>query len=55
MIYLEEIRDLRGGETLDYDIELVSNQPQLIQLTVEGISRLSPGGAFANQATRVVP
>lgn len=55
MIYLEEIRDLRGGETLDYDIELVSNQPQLIQMTVEGISRLSPGGAFANQATRVVP
>ncbi len=54
-IYLEEIRDLRAGETIDYEIELVSNQPQQIQLTVEAISRLVPSGAIANQSTRVLP
>jgi len=53
-IYLEDIRDLRPGETVDYEIELVSNQPQTIELNVEAISRLVPGGAFASQTTRVI-
>lgn len=53
-IYLEDIRDLRPGEAVDYEIELVSNQPQTIELTVEAISRLVPGGTFATQTTRVI-
>lgn len=53
-IYLEDIRDIRPGETVDYDIELVSNQPQTIELTVEAVSRLVPGGTFTNQTTRVI-
>jgi len=53
-IVLEDIRDLRPGETVDYEIELISNQPQTIELTVEAISRLVPGGTFATQSTRVI-
>ncbi len=55
MIYLEDIRDLRPGESVDYDIELVSNQPQMIDLKVEAVSRLTPRGAFTTQSTRVIP
>ncbi len=55
MVYLEEIRDMRPGETVDFDIELVSNQPQDLELTVEAISRLVPSGTVASQTTRVNP
>jgi len=53
-IYLEDIRDLRSGEAVDYEIELISNQPQTIELTVEAVSRLVPDGTFATQTTRVI-
>ncbi len=53
-IYLNDIRDLRPGESVDYDLELVSNQPQNLELTVEAISRLMPGGTTASQQTRVM-
>jgi hypothetical protein len=53
-IVLEDIRDLRPGETVDYEIELISNQPQTIELTVEATSRLAPGGTSATQSTRVI-
>jgi len=55
VVYLEPIRDLRPGETIDFDIELVSNQPQQIELMVEAVSRLMSGGTFATQSTRVLP
>ncbi len=55
VVYLDDIRDLRPGETIDFDIELVSNQPQQIQLMIEAVSRLMPGGTFATQSTRVLP
>lgn len=55
IVYLEDIRDLRPGETVDFDIELVSNQPQQIELMVEAVSRMMPGGTFATQTTRVLP
>jgi len=55
VVYLDDIRDLRPGETVDFDIELVSNQPQQLELVVEAVSRLMPGGTFATQTTRVLP
>lgn len=54
-VYLEEIRNIRPGETVDFDIELVSNQPQQIELMVEAVSQLMPRGTFATQTTRVLP
>jgi len=55
MVYLDEIRDLRPGETVNFDIELTSNQPLDLELVVEAISRLVPGGTAASQQTRVIP
>ncbi len=55
IIFLNEIRSMRPGETIDYDISLVSNQPQTIDLVVEAVSRLSPGGVSASASTRVLP
>jgi len=53
-VYLDEIRDLRSGETVNYDIELLSNQAQDLELVVEAISRLMPGGTSASQRTKVL-
>ncbi len=53
-VYLEDIRDLRAGEAIDYEIELVSNQPQTFDFRVEAVSQLTPGGTFATQTTRVI-
>ncbi len=53
-MYLEDIRDLRPGEAVDYENELISKQPQTIELAVEAVSRLVPGGTFAIQTTRVI-
>ena len=55
IIFLNEIRSMRPGETIDYDISLLSNQPQTIDLVVEAVSRLSPGGVSASATTRVLP
>ena len=55
LVYLDEIRDLRPGEVVDFDIELISNQPQDLELTIEAISRLVPTGTATTQTTRVNP
>ncbi len=55
MIRLDDIRDIRPGETIDFDIELVGNQPQDLEIVVEAISRLMPTSTFASQRTRVIP
>ncbi len=55
VIYLDDIRDIRPGETIDFDIELVGNQPQDLELVVEAISRLMPTSTFASQTTRIIP
>jgi hypothetical protein len=55
MIYLNEIRSMRPGETIDYDLVLTSNQPQIFDLQVEAVSRLSPGGVATSAQTRVLP
>lgn len=54
-IYLNEIRTLRAGEMIDYDIVLISNQPQSFDLVVEAVSRLNPAGVSASVATLVLP
>ncbi len=55
VVYLDEIRNLRPGETVDFDIVIVSNQPQSIEFTVESKSQLVPNGISASQQTRVNP
>ncbi|MGV3485231.1 MAG: DUF7507 domain-containing protein [Planctomycetaceae bacterium] len=54
-VYLDTIRDIRPGEAVDYDIELVSNQPQDLELVVEAVSRLVPTITIASQRTRIIP
>ncbi len=55
MIYLSDIRTMRPGESIDYDIVLISNQPQAFDLNVEAISQQSPGGVSASASTQVLP
>ncbi|NND98301.1 MAG: hypothetical protein HKN47_13330 [Pirellulaceae bacterium] len=50
---LEEIKTMRPGESIDYELVLSSNQPQTIDLTVEGISQQSPNVARANAQVTV--
>jgi len=42
MVYLADIRTMRPGETVDYEIVLVSNQPQRFALNVEIVSQRHP-------------
>ncbi len=51
---MDDIRDIRPGETIDFDIELVGNQPQDLEIVVEAISRLMPTSTFTSQRTRVI-
>ncbi len=55
MIYLNDIRTMRPGESIDYDIVLVSNQPQTFDLYVEALSQLSPGGVTTSVTTQALP
>ncbi len=55
MIYLNEIRSMRPGESIDYDIVVSSNQPQTFTITAEAVSRLAPGGIASSAQTRVLP
>lgn len=54
MVYLDDIRDMRPGETVDYDIELRSTLPQDVEIVVEAVSRLMPVAVKASQQTRVI-
>jgi len=54
-VYFEEIRTLKPGETIDYELVLRSNQPQTFQLQFEATSRNSPSGIAATQRTEVSP
>lgn len=53
-VYIE-IRTLRGGETLTYDIVLESNQPQTFTLSAEAVSANKELGARSTVQTVVVP
>jgi len=52
-IFFEEIRTLKPGETIDYELVLRSNQPQTFQLQFEATSRNFPDGIAATQRTEV--
>jgi hypothetical protein len=54
MVYLNDIRDMRPGEIVDYDIELRSTIPQDVEIVAEAVSRLVQGGVKASQQTRVI-
>ncbi|TWU42553.1 hypothetical protein Poly41_08500 [Novipirellula artificiosorum] len=53
-VYLAEIRSMRPGESVEYDLVLRSNQPQAITLMAEAVSRRGPGGSDSVQ-TEVRP
>jgi uncharacterized repeat protein (TIGR01451 family) len=55
VVYLNEIRSMRPGEKIDYDIVLVSNQPQTFTITANAVSRLSPNPVATSVQTRVTP
>ena len=55
MIYLDELRQMTAGESVEYQLELRSNQPQTLALTIEARSRLAPGGVAVTEQTRVLP
>ncbi|MCD0459710.1 COG1361 family protein [Roseiconus lacunae] len=50
-----EIRTLRGGETLVYDIVLESNRPQRFSISAEAVSANKTSGARSTVQTEVVP
>ncbi|MEM6778498.1 MAG: hypothetical protein AAF670_12640 [Planctomycetota bacterium] len=54
-IYFEEIRSLKAGETIDYELVLTSNQAQTFNLNLQATSRNFPAGIQATQTTEVVP
>ena len=54
LVYLDDIRDMRPGEAVDFDVELRSNQPQDVEILAEAVSRLVPAGVRASQQTRVI-
>ena len=55
VVYLPDIRTMRPGESVDYELVLISNQPQTFDLTVEAVSQRTPGGIAATAKTRVIP
>jgi hypothetical protein len=54
-IYFEEIRSIKPGESIDYELVLKCNQPQTYNLVLEAISRNFPGGIAVSKTTEVTP
>ncbi len=54
-IYFEEIRSIKPGESIDYELVLRSNQPQTFNLLFEAVSRNFPAGIAAPHPTEVTP
>ncbi|MCM2370117.1 DUF11 domain-containing protein [Aporhodopirellula aestuarii] len=54
-IYFEEIRSIKPGESIDYELILRSNQPQTFNLLLEVVSRNFPAGIAQSQTTEVTP
>ncbi len=50
---LDPIRNLRVGETVTYELVLISSIPQTFDLQVEATSDLRPSGVQATETTRV--
>ncbi|QDT11635.1 hypothetical protein [Planctomycetes bacterium K23_9] len=55
IVELADIRTMRPGEIIDYELVLSSNQPQNFELVVEGASRLTRNIARTSAQTTVVP
>ena len=53
-VYLADIRSMRPGEVVEYDLVMRSNQPQTFNINVESVSRRGPGGIDSVQ-TEVIP
>ncbi|MEO1526361.1 MAG: hypothetical protein AAFX06_13055 [Planctomycetota bacterium] len=54
-IYLQEIRSMRPGETIEYKIVLRCNQPTTFQIRAEAVSLNKRDGAASEVTTIVVP
>ena len=55
VVYLRDIRSMRPGESIDYELVLSSNQPQTFDLVVEGASQLTPQVQSVTASTTVIP
>ena len=55
VISLADIRTMRPGESIDYELVMVSNQPQTFELAVEAVSQRTPNGVVATSQTTVIP
>ncbi|MGB7346104.1 MAG: hypothetical protein WBD20_17940 [Pirellulaceae bacterium] len=55
IIEMADIKSMRPGESIDYELELQSNQPQTFDLEIEGASRQTRGIARASSQTTVIP
>ena len=56
VIYLADIRTMRPGETVVYDLVLVSNQPkETLNLVVEAVSQRTPDPVVATSQVTVLP
>ncbi|MEL6107740.1 MAG: hypothetical protein AAFU85_17070 [Planctomycetota bacterium] len=54
-IYLQDIRSMRPGETIEYKIVLTCNQPKTFQIRAEALSQNKRDGAASEVTTVVVP
>ena len=54
-IYLQDIRSMRPGETIEYKIVLRCNQPKTFQIRAEAVSLNKRDGAASEVTTVVVP
>ncbi|MEM6363739.1 MAG: hypothetical protein AAF745_04885 [Planctomycetota bacterium] len=54
-IYFEEIRSMKAGESINYELVLTSNQPKTFNLNLQATSRNIPGGVQVTQVTEVAP
>ncbi len=55
VIRLADIRTMRPGERIDYELVMISNQPQTFDLSVEVFSQRTPDGVVATSQTIVLP
>jgi hypothetical protein len=55
IVEMADIRTMRPGETIDYELVLSSNQPQTFTLMVEGATRQTRNIARTTAETTVIP
>ncbi len=55
IIDLADIRTMRPGESIDYELVMTCNQPTTFDFVVEAVSARTPDGVVAKVQTTVIP